>query len=191
MKITFIGDSLTYGYGVSRTHVWTSIIHSAVYHGCLNKGINGDTTSGMLSRFHGDVIQNKPNFVHIMGGGNDLICDADLGILKSNFMAMTNQARAEKIKPILATVVDIHHEGISDRWKGLSDYKLIQSQMDEFSEWLVKFAEFSGVQLINYRTEMRNYLKGKDMSDYYLDGLHLNEEGNKVLAKIFMDNFVK
>ncbi len=190
MKIVFMGDSLTYAYGIVRPKVWTSIISDETGIECINKGINGDTTAGMLSRFREDVIAEQPDFVHIMGGGNDLICEADLGVLKSNLMAMVNHARANKITPIIASVVRVDTSYISEKWLGLPNYDKIQEMTDEYSAWLRDFAKFSKLKFIDYRTLMPEYMV-EDISEYYLDGLHLSEKGNILLAKMFMEQFDK
>ncbi len=189
MKIVFMGDSLTYAYKMRRIDAFTSMIAENLGIECINKGISGDTTGGMLSRFREDVILNEPKYVHIMGGGNDLICDADLGVLKSNIMAMVHQAMASNITPILGTVVELDMDSMHDRWKGLPDYETIGKKMTEFSEWLIRFADFTNTKIIDYRKEFYNYYDKSKIGDLYLDGLHLNKKGNEILAKIFIDNF--
>lgn len=57
MKIVCLGDSLTYGFGVSRSNSWTNIVNEETRLEIVNKGINGDTTSGMLARFNEDVVK--------------------------------------------------------------------------------------------------------------------------------------
>ena len=42
MKIVCLGDSLTYGFGVSRSNSWTNIVNKETRLEIVNKGINGD-----------------------------------------------------------------------------------------------------------------------------------------------------
>ncbi|MCG8484577.1 MAG: GDSL-type esterase/lipase family protein [Clostridia bacterium] len=72
MKIVCIGDSLTSGYGVKKSEAWTSIVEEKYGIEMINKGISGDTTTGMLARFYKDVVEHKPMYVMLMGGINDL-----------------------------------------------------------------------------------------------------------------------
>ena len=81
MKIVCLGDSLTYGFGVSRSNSWTNIVNKETRLEIVNKGINGDTTSGMLARFNEDVVKNSPDIVFIMGGTNDFIAGAGMKLL--------------------------------------------------------------------------------------------------------------
>ena len=43
-KIVCLGDSLTYGYGVSRSKVWTKLAEDKLHIEIINEGICGDTS---------------------------------------------------------------------------------------------------------------------------------------------------
>jgi hypothetical protein len=73
MKIVCLGDSLTYGYGVEKNNRWTQLIKSELNAEIINKGINGDTTAGMLMRSYNDIIKDYPTHSIIMGGTNDFL----------------------------------------------------------------------------------------------------------------------
>ncbi|MBF8984295.1 hypothetical protein IZY60_12175 [Lutibacter sp. B2] len=81
MKIVCIGDSLTYDYGVNREEAWINLIENRYDVQILNKGINGDTTERMVSRFYMDIVRNNPSHAIIMGGSNDLITGVPLILL--------------------------------------------------------------------------------------------------------------
>ncbi|MGZ4936466.1 MAG: GDSL-type esterase/lipase family protein, partial [Halobacteriota archaeon] len=61
-KIVCIGDSIT--------RTWPEILQQRLGAGwtVIDKGVGGDTTAGMLSRFNADVIANHPQFVVICAG---------------------------------------------------------------------------------------------------------------------------
>ncbi len=191
MKIVFLGDSLTYAFKIRRKDAWTKLIEENTGIECLNRGVNGDTTSGMLARFKTDVIDERPNAVHIMGGGNDMICQADLGFIRTNLMSMVHQAKAKNIEPIIGVGIDIFRDGIAPAWQGLPDYDQIQADMLTHRKWLIEFAKFFGVKLIDYRTLLYDYSGDAGIGELYSDGLHLNEKGNMILAEIFMDEYGK
>ena len=92
MKIVCLGDSLTYGYGVPRKDTWISLLNKRGTDNYINKGINGDTSGGMLARFNSDVVEEKPKMVFIMGGINDFILGSGLESVKTNIMAIVHQA---------------------------------------------------------------------------------------------------
>lgn len=91
MKIVCIGDSITYGYNVDYNQSWIHPARQKTGYEIINCGINGDTSGGMLARFYDDVITEKPDYVHIMGGVNDIICINNADIVKPNIMAMISQ----------------------------------------------------------------------------------------------------
>ena len=97
MKIVCLGDSLTYGFGVRRSKIWTKLAQDKLGIEIINEGINGDTSGGMLSRFQDAVSSKRPDAVLIMGGANDLIVGADLGVVKANIMSMAHQSIAKYI----------------------------------------------------------------------------------------------
>ena len=80
MIIACLGDSLTYGYGIPRPKVWTTLLARRTGIDVRNCGINGDTTGGMLARFHPQVVQAGADAVLIMGGFNDLALGTGLGV---------------------------------------------------------------------------------------------------------------
>ena len=61
VDLVLIGDSLTFGYGVPKKDSWVYKLQEKYpYKNILNKGINGDTTSSMLTRYYKDVLIKKP-----------------------------------------------------------------------------------------------------------------------------------
>ena len=182
MKIVCIGDSLTYGYGVRRSKVWTKIAEEKLKIEIINEGINGDTSSGMLSRFYNSVYIHKPDAVHIMGGINDLIVGADIGIVKTNLMSIVHQASAKCIKPVIGIPTKIDEDNVREDWAEFSDFHEVAKEFDKYYMWLKEFCKTFNVQYIDYYTE---FDKLNNMDDVYLDGIHLNERGNEIMAEIF------
>ena len=50
----FLGDSLTFGYGVKPKDNWVHKLSEYLKLNILNKGVNGNTTTDMLFRFYED-----------------------------------------------------------------------------------------------------------------------------------------
>ncbi|MHA1719447.1 MAG: GDSL-type esterase/lipase family protein, partial [Promethearchaeota archaeon] len=71
-KLVCLGDSLTEGYDIDLNQRWSDLLKENFNFEIINSGISGDTTSGMLARFHQMVVIHKPSHVIIMGGTNDL-----------------------------------------------------------------------------------------------------------------------
>src|ERR1700674_5641860 len=62
-RVVFLGDSITEG--------WKSLDPGFFVRDILDRGISGQTTAQMLVRFRADVLDLRPQVVHIMGGTND------------------------------------------------------------------------------------------------------------------------
>ena len=71
MRIVCLGDSFTQGFGVEEQECWVSLLNREMPWEFVNKGVNGDTTTGLLARFHRDVVEEKPRYVFLDGGFND------------------------------------------------------------------------------------------------------------------------
>lgn len=71
MKFIFFGDSLTWGgYGGN----WVAeIAHHCTDHEIINAGVGGNTVVNLLRRVGADVIDQEPDGVFVMVGGNDAI----------------------------------------------------------------------------------------------------------------------
>ena len=166
MKIVCIGDSITQGFGVFPFETWVELMNETKKAKFINKGINGDTTRGMLERFGRDVIDEKPDKVIIIGGANDLMLMRDLDAIKSNMMTMVNQAKKNGIAPIIGTYLKIEEE-IFDRYR----------------DWIVEYCSASDVGCIDFYS-LFDQQKQHGYNYYLFDGIHPNREGYKLMAKI-------
>jgi hypothetical protein len=98
--VVFIGDETTANWNMDGHPNW------------INKGIAGNTTAQMLSRFQTDVIDLHPDVVHILGGWNDILTetwpDYDLcGINTcSDISQMVEMAQAAGIKVIVGSPLE-------------------------------------------------------------------------------------
>ena len=186
LKIVCIGDSLTYGYRVRRSKTWINLSEKELKINIKNKGISGDTTGGMLSRFREDVISEKPKIAFIMGGSNDVISGADLGVPQSNIMAMVHQARGNMITPILGLPTKIDVDEVIEEWSSFTDYEKISKQLYKYNNWLKKFSKAFEIDYIDFNISI-NRLSDEELHNIYLDGLHFNAKGHELMAKIFID----
>lgn len=72
--IVALGDSLTVGVGASDTaHGYISILAKRLNITIANKGVSGDTTADAEKRLQRDVLDEHPNIVLILLGGNDYL----------------------------------------------------------------------------------------------------------------------
>src|SRR4051794_24883933 len=98
-RVVFLGDEIT--------EHWSPFFPTKPY---LNRGIAHQTTPQMLVRFRQDVILLKPKVVVILGGANDLIGvngPGTEGTVAENLMSMTELAKVNKIRVVLASVTPV------------------------------------------------------------------------------------
>ncbi len=68
MKITFLGDSLTWG-GYGGNYV-EHVVDKLPDHTIVNAGVGGDTVINLFRRLD-EVLTDEPDFIFVMVGGND------------------------------------------------------------------------------------------------------------------------
>src|SRR5579875_669822 len=102
-RVVFYGDSIT--------DAWTSnggkFFPGKPY---VNRGISGQTTEQMVVRFRQDVINLHPEAVVILAGTNDIAGNTGPEtpeMIEDNFRSMTEIARANGIRVILASVTPV------------------------------------------------------------------------------------
>jgi len=184
MKILCIGDSLTYGFGVQRSKTWISLSKEKLGIEILNEGINGDTTGGMISRFYEAITRERPDIVFIMGGANDLIAGASIGVVQSNVMSMVHQAMSKLVTPIVGIPISMDLGNIRSDWSSFANFSKISDDLKQHKLWIKEFSKTFNVKYIDFDSKLDYLSKSNDL---YLDGLHLNEKGQSVMAEVFCE----
>ena len=180
--IVCLGDSITFGYLNSKSS-WVSILNDNFRDTTfINKGINGDTTTGMLNRLREDVLNYNPDTIIFMGGINDIALNIDLETMKSNIIEICNTSKENKIELIILTLLPAHilNIEIGERFN---------DTFNEYNKWLISYANENSIKYIDTYSIMTNILKTEN--DIYSDGLHLTKTGNKILANELKDILIK
>lgn len=194
--ITFVafGDSLTVGFIPSRiaTQPYSRFLKEIVDDSLkqlekdsdvevrfINRGVNGDLTSGMLVRFRKDVIQLNPQYVIILGGANDIGWDLPVEEIFLNLQRMYDMALENNVEPIACTVPSIigWDEGLPQR------VRLNQSIKQYCSERRILFADLYSKTCDPKTKRLR--------SEHSSDGLHLNTLGYRKIAESIFEEVVK
>lgn len=71
----------------------------------LNKGVNGQRSDQILSRFENDVTRESPDAVIILAGVNDIFQGRDPEWVERNLDRMYSRARASNIVAVAATIL--------------------------------------------------------------------------------------
>jgi len=184
MKIVCIGDSLTEGLGVSKDNAWPTILQNELSVEIINKGISGDTSTGMLSRFYHDVVLNNPSHVIICGGVNDLWWDVEINYILSNIYSMVKQAIHNGVQPILAIhppiqIGQINHEEV---WEPISGYETFVLKAQELANRIEQMVKVNQFKLIDFRMPFQQHQNLNSEFFEGTDGVHPNELGHGALA---------
>jgi acyl-CoA thioesterase-1 len=183
MKIVCIGDSLTSGFGVFKDKRWTELMIKNHKLNIINKGINGDTTTGMLCRFFDDVLSLKPSLAIIMGGCNDFISNRSLRNTEINMEEMVLDALSHNIIPIPAIEIPLIEEMAKRKWRQDADYAYVTESSLLYRNWILKFSESKGLNCIDFYRLFQEKLNSYSTRELYIDGIHPTALGHKFMAE--------
>ena len=196
MKIVALGDSLTVGeteFESSDSEEFASYPRYleilAIQHlsspqshlevNVLNRGICGDLTSGMLERFSKDVVDEKADYVIILGGTNDIGCGFDPTKIAHNLATMYDAGRNAGIVAVACSVPSIlgFDELIPPR---LSLNRMIRTEAEK--------RRLTFVDIFRATADSRTSRLSKD---YSADGLHLNANGYREMGRCTFDKWLR
>lgn len=184
MKVVCIGDSLTFGFKMTRENTWPRIVEKELNIMVVNKGICGDTTSGMLSRFNYDVLDESPTHLIIMGGTNDLIFKVPLSVIYSNLASIIYQAYHHQIVPLLGISIPLVPH-IAGKFFGFTDdFQMVNDRLLLLRDWILNFSSLMGFETIDFFSEFYDYSLKMGKEDMYIDGVHPTIDGNRKMARL-------
>ncbi|MBN1579400.1 MAG: SGNH/GDSL hydrolase family protein [Anaerolineae bacterium] len=146
-------------------------------HHCINAGLGGDTTRGLLKRFDDDVALYQPHAVLVTIGGND--SNPASGIDDREFV--TNLLRLEGRIRALGAVAIFQTYYSADVDAMATEHG---SAFLRFMDLVRETAETTGSYLVDHHRRWER-LRGNDVEQYrqlMLDPLHVNPLGNMVLG---------
>jgi lysophospholipase L1-like esterase len=175
--------------GDSITDMWVNPQFGGFFPGkpYIDRGISGQTTPQMLVRFRPDVIALQPKVVVILAGTNDIAGNTGpmtLGAIEDNLASMSELARANKIRVVLASVLPVSNYG-HDREGHPIDVRIKRppEKILELNAWIKKYATEKSYVYLDYfsiTVDDQGLLK-KELSE---DGLHPNAKGYAVMAPL-------
>ena len=196
------GDSLTAGYQVQA--VTGMPLPDVPYGGFLQewlgvrgrvsvKGMCGETTSDMMTRFSCDVIDVMPSYTVILGGTNDLGWGVAPSTIMTNLERFYTSALAAGIQPVGVTVPSLRAEGHGGgplpAW--LQEHLQYRLELNGLITERCKRLHMPCVDLFQGTSEPPSSLLAARFSS---DGLHLNDAGYLMFARlvwnaVFADRF--
>jgi len=201
-KVAFLGDSITaQGWGNPAGYV-KLIVAAFEANGIkitpLAAGIGGHKSNDMLARVDRDVLSKKPQWMTLSCGVNDVwhgnkgvpLDDAqaaaqtyekrssiepDKGTYQKNITQIVEKAQATGVQVVILTATVIKEDLGNDENKKLAAY----------NDFLRKLAKEKHLPLADLNGMIRERIKaanqpGKNV--FTVDGVHMNAEGNKIMA---------
>lgn len=145
----------------------------------INRGVNGDLTSGMLLRFKRDVIDLNPSHVIVLGGTNDIGWGLPVEDIFANLKRMLETAADNSIQPVACTVPSVlgWDQGIPPRL--------------ELNRLLKHLCRAKGTPRADLFESTSDPATKRLRPEYSSDGLHMNEAGYRRIAETLFNEAVK
>ena len=195
-RIVCLGDSITQGGESPGGYVWLLRRYLAALYPdqnieVINAGISGHKSTDMVARFQRDVLDQKPDLVTISVGVNDVWHgfydnhargDGPRGVpldaYRRNVEEMVSRARAGGARVVLLSTTIIHEDLASPENNKLVGYNRALRQIARRHN--VLFVDFQQP----FQQIIRAYRTTTGARDLLLttDGVHMNAQGNKVMA---------
>lgn len=177
MKIICFGDSLTFGYQVSREEKWHVIAEKKTGIEMVNRGVSGDTTDGMVNRIQKQVFNAKPDGVILMGGYNDIFFNHNWVRAAQNMITMVDQSRANGLQVFIAIPPPIHLPVDFKEGGVMVDFEKSAGMIETYCQWLRDDTALSQISILDFRA-------ASDWTDkdLYLDGIHQSPAGHRQMA---------
>ena len=173
-RVVFYGDSITDAWG--RRPGTGTFFPGEPY---VNRGISGQTTPQMVVRFHQDVVDLHPAVVVILAGTNDVAENTGPmtpEMTMDNFRAMVEMARANGIKPVIASIPPA---GDFPWKKGMEPAPKIRALNQLLQAW----CKSEGIVWVDYYSAMAD-ANGAMKPGLSVDGVHPNAAGYAIMAPL-------
>lgn len=167
--IVALGDSITYGCPYTPHESWIYMTAAKLGLTILNKGINGDTTEGMLARFEPDVVKYSPSRVIIMGGTNDAYLEIELTQVMENLASMVKLAQYNGIRVILGLPIP-------------SSDAAVESFLQDYRIGIRQYASQHSLSVLDFCSALSDNTEVK--RELYSDSAHPNRAGYRVMADV-------
>ncbi|KAA6309372.1 hypothetical protein EZS27_039119, partial [termite gut metagenome] len=156
----------------------------------IGRGIGGETSPQLLSRFRQDVINLQPVAVVINIGTNDIAENTgayDMEFTLGNIKSMAELAKANGIKAILSSVLPVGEYP----WR--KEITNVPDKISALNDGIKAYADANGFAYIDYYAVMHDADRAM-IKEYGYDGVHPNAKGYQVMeevAKKVIDEVIK
>jgi lysophospholipase L1-like esterase len=180
-RVVFVGDSITDN--------WSKAGYGGFFPGkpYVNRGIGGQTSGQMLVRFRPDVVALRPKVVVILAGTNDVSGNAGPlrpGLIEDNLSSMSELARANGIKVVLASLLPVADDKKDNAGKPiLRTGDRPPETLRQLNTWIAEYARKNRHVFLDYHQAVAD-AQGALRVDLNNDGLHPNAAGYALMAPL-------
>ena len=182
-QIVFVGDSITDLYPLDDYYADLDL---AAY----NRGIGGDTTTGVLKRLQESVFDLKPSTVVLMIGTNDINGNVKTEKILKNYQEILTRIKTELPNTRLYCVSVIPQNLTIETYSTIKIDEAtprILALNEKIKEMVASEPNMTYLDLFSLLADENNRLIEK----YSDDGLHLNAEGFKVWTGLLKPYLMK
>jgi lysophospholipase L1-like esterase len=201
-KLLFIGDSITdcdrakpEGEGLFGAHgngyvSYVNALLTAVYPELgirvVNKGISGNTVRDLKNRWQDDVMNQKPDWLAIMIGINDVWRQYDVPFIKEKHVYIeeyedTLRKLVTETKPFVKGLVLMTPFYLEN-----NEQDPMRQTMDQYGQLVRKVAEENDSLFVDTQAAFKEVLKSLYPAALAWDRVHPSAAGHVVLAKAFL-----
>ena len=181
-KVAFMGDSIT-KFGWANPHGYVRLVvaglkSNGITVASIPAGVPGDTSKDELGRLKLSVLDEKPDWMTLSCGVNDVSLRPEKHVsleqFKINITRMIDQAQAAGIKVLILTPTGNGEDLQSEQNKNLVLY----------CEFLSALAKERGLRIADLNSDVRAVLRANPRQKLLLtvDGTHMNPKGDELMA---------
>jgi lysophospholipase L1-like esterase len=204
-KVAFLGDSIT-SQGTANAAGYVKLVIAGLTANGITTtlvpaGVSGNTSFDMLNRLDRDVLSKKPQWMTLSCGVNDVwhgktgvaLNEAQAaeplfagqpprGTYEKNITEIVDKAQAAGVKVVVLTATVIQENLTND----------LNKKLEPYNDFLRKLAKEKHLPLADLNVQMQERIKtantpGKNA--FTVDGVHMNTEGNKMMATGILQAF--
>ena len=163
----------------------------------IGKGVSGDKVSDLLTRYKSDVLDLNPDIVFIYIGINDVWHKYDFGtgsdidLYEKGLRTIISDIKSLGSEIVLCTPTVIGENTgdfeLGNQFKDVETMEKMNGDLDTFSDVVRKLSNEYETELLDLRKIFMDYLAENNINNdaagiLTTDGVHLNEQGNKLIA---------
>ena len=182
-KVAFLGDSITQG-GWSSSKGYVKLVAAGLKANGIEievapAGISGHKSNEMLKRLERDVLSKSPQWMTLSCGVNDVwhgTKGVPLDDYKKNIREIVDKAIGADVKVVILTATVIHEKLDSPE----------NQKLEAYNAFLRDLAKEKNLRLADLNSMFQERIKAAGTADTKLlttDGVHMNPEGNRVMAE--------